>query len=136
MRSTYTCKMCSISMVYPGYILCRFWYTTYIQWKYMVYTAWIIQSIYLIYIVHILYIHCICYDIHLIIQVYVMYIHYIYIVYVQNIQCITCAYTPPGGWCCGGGQGAERPWVKVSVESLTWIWQMIQVWLFQRIEAQ
>ncbi len=55
-----------------------------------------ISSIYMVYTLYIQW--------HLHIQgifyVYTMYIHGIY----MNIHGISCAYAPPGGWCCGGGQ--------------------------------
>ena len=60
-----------------------------------------------------LYMHSIC-------SVYTLYILGIYIGYVLNIPCIYMVYTvyihsiihvysPPGGWCCGGGQGPIPP---------------------------
>ena len=118
------------------------WYTKYIQWMYLVYHWHIIIKrvqnkpvwyrlgiskryawglhIQWIFIVYTMYIHGIYSDV-FILKEYTLINSiyndvYIYIVYVQDIQCITCAYTPPSGWCCGGGQGAERPWVKVSVD--------------------
>ena len=55
-------------------------------------------------------------------MVYTLYIHKlgIYIGYVLNIPCLYMVYTvyihsmihvysPPGGWCCGGGQGPIPP---------------------------
>ncbi len=29
--------------------------------------------------------------------------------YTWNIHSIFCVYTPPGGWCCGGGQDPIPP---------------------------
>ena len=81
-------------------------YTTYIPWLFM-----IIYGIY--FVVYIMYIQCIC-------LVYILNILGIYIWYVLNILCIymVCTlyihsiihvYSPPGGWCCGGGQGPIPP---------------------------
>ena len=33
----------------------------------------------------------------------------IYNVYTWIIHSIFCVYTPPGGWCCGGGHGPIPP---------------------------
>ena len=33
----------------------------------------------------------------------------IYNVYTWYIHSILCVYTPPGGWCCGGGQDPIPP---------------------------
>ncbi len=92
MKSTYTWNIPCMYMVYTGYIQCRFWYTIYIQWIYMVYTAWYIPSIY---------------------QVYTLCIQCIYQVYTFDNISICNVYTLHIHCICGE---SERPWVKISVD--------------------
>jgi hypothetical protein len=94
-------------------------YTLYIRGIYMIYrvTSTNLRNIHCIYLVYTWNIHGIYTVIqwHLYIElnniiegifiVYIMYIHYIY----YDIHYISCAYAPPGGWCCGGGQGPIPP---------------------------
>ncbi len=51
--------------------------------------------------------------------IYVVYTWYIYSIFLGYTMCMLCTYivytciicvfTPPGGWCCGGGQGPIPP---------------------------
>ncbi len=41
--------------------------------------------------------------------VYTWYIHNIFLGFTMYIHSIICVFTPPGGWCCGGGQGPIPP---------------------------
>ncbi len=110
MRTAYNWNIPCIYHVYTINILVRLWYTSYIPRLFIVYTTWFILSKYFVYAK---YIYCIS-------SVYTMYIlgkyivyfwvsKCIYLVYTLFIHGIICVYTPPGGWCCGGGQGPIPP---------------------------
>ncbi len=108
-RSAYDWNITGIYLIYTMHIQKSFWYSSYIPRIFMEYTIWYILCIYLnipsLYIVYAQYIHCI----------YLVYIEYIVGIYNYMLSiyivytCIICVYTPPGGWCCGGGQGPIPP---------------------------
>ncbi len=55
-------------------------------------------------------------------------IFYVYTMYIQciymDIHGISCAYAPPGGWCCRGGQGPIPP-APPAMTSPGWIITLI-----------
>ena len=83
--------------VYTMHMLKRLRYTTYIPWLFM-----IIYGIN--FMVYTLYIHKLGIYIG-----YVLNIPCLYMVYTVYIHSIIHVYSPPGGWCCGGGLGPIPP---------------------------